>query len=218
MLTQPTYFVATIIFHSAHLLKYIAKHSHTTYTHLLTDIANLFVHDTTSHNLFASADTQPTCLVATIISTPTSYTYCADTANTFCCSHNCPHLFHTYYTFWLAQANIFCCYHNLLHITLPTHLYCLQSGISFRYYHNLTTGNTYCLLCLPVPTVLTQPTAYKFTINTATPLVVCLCRVCIKVQGVVLQDGCREESMRVGQHSIKCMIQEKHTSMMREAN
>ena len=63
-----------------------------------------------------------------------------------------------------------------------------------------------------------QPTAYKFTINTATPLVVCLCRVCIKVQGVVLQDGCREESMRVGQHSIKCMIQEKHTSMMREAN
>ncbi len=78
------------------------------------------------------------------------------------------------------------------------------------------TPTVYCayrfLLCL------TQPTAYKFTINTATPLVVCLCRVCIKVQGVVLQDGCREESMRVGQHSIKCMIQEKHTSMMREAN
>ena len=32
--------------------------------------------------------------VAAIISTPTSYTYCANTADAFCCSHNLPHLYH----------------------------------------------------------------------------------------------------------------------------
>ena len=48
-------------------------------------------------------------------------------------------------------------------------------SLSFRCYHNLTTGTptvSTVLTITPVPTVLTQPTAYKFTINTATPLVV----------------------------------------------